>query len=85
MHVAWGSFAAVFLVSFAAAVGVVVLVAFALVGLSSRAAWTDSPDRSAQSARRVPMTGPAGTAIAGICLAAAAAIVLYGLWLIVSA
>jgi hypothetical protein len=85
MHVAWGSFVAVFLVSFASAVGVVVLVAFALVGLSSRAAWTASADRSAQPARRVPKTASVGTAIAGICLAAAAAVVLYGLWLIVSA
>jgi hypothetical protein len=75
MHIAWDSVLVVFVVSFAAAAAVVVLVSFALVALSTRAG------AGAPSAR----IGAGGnTIIAGLCLAAAAAIVLYGLYLIVA-
>ena len=80
MGIAWGSLFIVGLVSLAVGVAVVVLVAFALVGLSARV--------------RVPAGGPEdgapalnpsiAIAIAGVCLVAAAAIVGYGLWIIVS-
>ncbi|GAA3096613.1 hypothetical protein GCM10010464_70210 [Pseudonocardia yunnanensis] len=77
MHIAWDSILVVFVVSFAAAVAVVVLVSFALVALSAR----ESASAEGPSAR---IGVGSSTAIAGICLTAAAAIVLYGLYLIVA-
>ncbi|MGH3829283.1 MAG: hypothetical protein ACRDRS_02345 [Pseudonocardiaceae bacterium] len=74
MHIAWGSLGIVFVVSFGAAVAVVALVAFALVALSARAGGPPAT-----------MSAGAGTALAGVCLTAAAAIVLYGLYIIVAA
>jgi len=79
VHIAWGSLGVVFVVSFGAAVAVVVLVTVALVGLSSRV------QPSSRDARPAAFSSSTGTALAAICLAAAAAIVLYGLWVIVSA
>jgi len=72
--VAWNALLEVFLVSLGSAVAVVVLVGLALLGLSARAAVVDGPSR----ARIVP------TAAAGACLVLAAAIVLAGLWVVVS-
>jgi hypothetical protein len=74
MAIHWDALLAVFLVSLGSAVAVVLLVALGLVGLSTRVAVADGPARS-----RV-----AGTAAAGVCLAIAAAIVLAGLWVVVS-
>jgi hypothetical protein len=77
MHIAWGSLLVVLVVSFGAAVAVVVLVTISLLGLSARVANPDGPP---------PVMGPgAGTAVAAVCLTAAAAIVLYGLYIIVAA
>ena len=80
MGIAWGSLFIVCIVSLAIGVAVVVLVAFALVGLSARQhAAVGGPDDGA------PTIGAgAGTAVAGLCLLAAAAIVGYGLWIIVA-
>jgi hypothetical protein len=78
MHIAWGSLLIVLVVSFASAVVVVSLVAFALVAFSGRAVAA-GPD-----ARKPLMSAGAGTAVGGICLAAASLIVLYGLYIIVS-
>ena len=76
MSIAWGSLLIVCVASLAIGVAVVVLVAFALVGLSARAVVP---------AGGAPTLSPAaGTAIAGVCLLAAAAIVGYGLWIIIS-
>lgn len=78
MHIAWGSLGIVFLVSFAASVAVVVLVAFALVSLS--------PKTTPTSVDNAALAAPASDkAIAGVCLAAAGLIVLYGLYVIVAA
>ena len=74
-------------VSLAVGVIVVVLVSLALVGLSAREA---APEGELVSADDTPIIGrntstmsPAvGTAVAAICLIAAAAIVLYGLYII---
>jgi hypothetical protein len=78
MHIAWDSFVVVSVVSFAAAVAVVVLVSFALVALSGRpGAAVGEPGQVATATR-------SGQAIAGVCLAAAALIVLYGLYIIVA-
>jgi hypothetical protein len=80
MGIAWGSLAIVCVISLAVGVAVVALVAFALVGLSARAhVPAGGPDDGA------PTISPgAGIAIAGLCLLAAAVIVGYGLWIIVS-
>jgi len=74
MNIHWDALLSVFLVSLGSAVAVVVLVALALVGLSARVAVADGPARS----RIAP------TAAAGACLVLAAAIVLAGLWVVVS-
>ena len=80
MSIAWGSLLVVCVVSLAIGVAVVALVAFALVGLSARErAAVGGPNDGAPT-----LSSGAGTAIAGICLLAAAAIVGYGLWIIVS-
>ena len=82
MHIDWATLFAVAVVAAAAALTVVLLVAFALVGLSLR------PDRHVD---RPPGSGAGdgsattlGKVIAGLCLLAAGLIVSYGLYLIVT-
>jgi hypothetical protein len=77
MHIAWDSIMVVFVVSFAAAVTVVLLVSFALVALSARA-------RAGAGAPSGGIGSGVNTVIAGVCFTGAAAIVLYGLYLIVA-
>jgi hypothetical protein len=76
LHIDWGTLAAIAVVAGAAAVTVVLLVSFALVGLS------------ASSGRRVDghgIPGASGTrAVAVLCLVAAGLIVCYGLYLIIA-
>ena len=80
MSIAWGSLLVVCVASLVIGVAVVVLVAFALVGLSARVhVPAGGPEDGAPS-----LSPGAGSAIAGICLIAAAAIVGYGLWIIIS-
>ncbi|WP_433507850.1 hypothetical protein ACQP04_16155 [Pseudonocardia halophobica] len=64
------------LVSLVVGVALIALVAFALVGLSAR-------NQPATVGRR-GLSPAAGTAVAGLCLAASALIVGYGLYVIVS-
>jgi hypothetical protein len=78
--IAWGSLLMVCVVSLAVGVAIVVLVAFALVGLSARQRTpVGGPDDGAPT-----LSSGTGTAIAGLCLLAAAVIVGYGLWIIIS-
>ena len=80
MSVAWGSLLIVCVVSLAVGVAIVALVSFALVGLSARQrAAVGGPHDGAPT-----LGAGAGTATAAICLLAAAAIVGYGLWIIVT-
>jgi hypothetical protein len=72
MTIHWELLMAVFVVSLGAAVAVVALVALALVGLSARVG-------------PAPFSRRAGSVVAGTCSAAAAMIVLFGLWEIVGA
>jgi hypothetical protein len=81
MHIAWDSLLVVIVVSFVAAVAVVSLIAFALVGFSARAAGQAQGDPS--GARPSNLSAGAGSAVGGICIAAAAAIVLYGLYVMI--
>ena len=76
MHIDWASLAEVGIVAAAAALTVVLLVAFSLVGLSTRSERrVDGPDG----------THPAGgTAVAVLCVLAAGLIVCYGLYLIIA-
>jgi hypothetical protein len=75
VHIDWMSLAEVAIVAAAAAISVVCLVALAFVGLSSR------PDRG-----RGTHGGHAdmGTAVAAVCLLAAALVVGYGLHTIIT-
>jgi hypothetical protein len=88
MTINWGSLGIVALVSLAVGVLVVVLVSLALVGLSAREPATDgepvSADETPIIGRNSSTMSPAlGTAVAAVCLIGAAAIVLYGLYVIV--
>jgi hypothetical protein len=78
------------LVSLAAGVVIVVLVALALVGLSARepVADTEAADTADETEPVGRATGPvmsaaAGTTLAAVCLLAVAAIVVYGLALVI--
>ena len=63
MHIAWGSLGLVAVVSLAAAVAVIALVSFALVGLSARARTEPGgPDDGAAP----PLSPTAGTAVAAV-------------------
>lgn len=80
MHIDWASLAAVGVAAAAAALTVVLLVAFALVALSTRPGQrVDGPDRDHPSAAH---SGVA-TGVATVCLLAAGLIVGYGLHLII--
>ena len=77
MTIEWGLLLTVFLVSLSAAVMVVLLVAVALVEISRRYATTGT------HAGHVMLSSRLGGVVAGACLGAAAAIVLFGLWTLV--
>ena len=81
MHIDWETLIRVAVVAAAAALTVVLLVAFALVGLSARAGLpVDGPDGGDASRTRSGV----GTAIAVLCVLAAGLIVSYGLYLIIA-
>ena len=81
MHIDWASLVAVAVVAAAATLTVVLLVAFALVGLSARSGLpVDGPDGGEASGIRPSV----GTAIAVLCVLAAGLIVAYGLYLIIA-
>ena len=87
MVINWGALGVVAIVSLAIGVLVVVLASLALVGLSTR----EPVDLDPVSADESPIIGrggsklspTAGTVVAAACLLGAAAIVLYGLYVIV--
>ena len=81
MTINWGALSVVAAVSLVIGVLVVVLVSLALVGLSAR---EPEPAGEALIIGRGSsgLSRTAGTAIAAICLLGAAAIVLYGLYLL---
>jgi len=80
----WGALGLVGIVSFAAAVAVVVLVSFALVGLSARETVPEGADGPGSDVTVGGMSPAVGTTIAAVCLLAVAVIVLYGLYIIVA-
>ncbi len=84
----WGALGVVAVVSLAIGVAVVVLVALALVGLSAREGLPDAVESADGTepvgrATSAAMSPAAGTAVAAVCLLGVAAIVLYGLYLII--
>ena len=79
MHIDWATLAVVAVVAAAAALTVVLLVSFALVGLSAARGGASTAGR-----RRRPVRARAGTAVAVLCLLAAGLIVCYGLYLIIA-
>jgi hypothetical protein len=88
MSINWGALGVVTIVSFAIGVLVVVLVSLAVVGLSARETVQDGERGSADDTPVIGRGGStlspaAGTAVAVVCLLGAAAIVLYGLYVIV--
>ena len=84
MTINWGALALVAVVSLAVGVLVVVLVSLALVGLSAREPAAAGEAAEGASTTRGRLSPAVGTATAAVCLLGAAAIVLYGLFLIVS-
>ena len=88
MSINWGALGVVTIVSFAIGVLVVVLVSLAMVGLSAREPAQEGERVSADDTPLIGRGGSglspaAGTAVAAVCLLGAAAIVLYGLYVIV--
>jgi hypothetical protein len=80
VHIDWATLAAVAIVAAGAALTVVLLVAFALVGLSLRPEeHLDRPSGWGAGTRPT-----VGRVVAGFCLLAAGLIVSYGLYLIVT-
>jgi hypothetical protein len=80
MHIDWTTLAVVTVVAAAAALSLVLLVAFALVGLSARSGGQiGSPVRGTGSGTRFIF----GRALAVLCLLTAGLIVAYGLFLII--
>lgn len=79
MNIRWSPLLDVVVVSLGSAVTVVVLVTVALVGLSARTVVTVAD----AGAPRPALSPRAGTVLAVVCLAAVAAIVLFGLWVVV--
>jgi hypothetical protein len=73
MTIHWGSLLTVFVVSLGSTIAVVGLVTLAMLGLSARVAEP-----------RALFSPVRGTAVAGVCLAAAVVIVLFGLWTLVA-
>jgi hypothetical protein len=81
MHIDWASLAEVAVAAAAAALTVVLLVSFALVGLSARSGRpVEGPDGDQPSAVHPRV----GTAVAVLCVLAAGLIVGYGLLLIIA-
>lgn len=74
MKLDWTAFGSVFHVSFGTAVGVVVLYAIGVATLHSGQTATTGPSRGPRPVQLV----------SGLCFAACAAVVLYGLYLIVN-
>jgi hypothetical protein len=82
MQINWLALLNVSVVSFGVAVLAVVLIAFALVGLSAR---TPGAAFEGGGAPARPGVSPAvGTTIAVVCLAGVVLIAGYGLWIIIS-
>jgi len=81
MHIDWASLAEVAVVAAAAALTVVLLVAFAIVSLSAPSGRrVDGPDGVRPSSVR----SVGGTAVAVLCVLAAGLVVCYGLLLIIA-
>jgi hypothetical protein len=81
MNIAWGSLGIVVVVSLAVGVAVVVLVSLALVGLAAR---VEEPVGGPADGAAPRLSAGAGTGIAAVCLLAVAAIVGYGLYIIIA-
>jgi hypothetical protein len=81
VHIDWATLTEIAVVAAAAALAVVLLVTFAVVGWSARSGrWVPGP-----SGRRAAVAHPVtGTAVALLCVLAAALIVGFGLYLIVA-
>jgi hypothetical protein len=77
VHIDWATLAEIAVVAAATTLTVVLLVSFALVGLSARSGR--QIDDRARGARPAP-----GVAVAALCLVAAGLIVSYGLYLIIA-
>jgi hypothetical protein len=81
MHIDWSSFLAIAVVAAAAALAVVLLIAFALVGLS---ASSERPVAASDDGTAAGTRPAVGTAVAVLCVLAAALIVCYGLYLLIA-
>jgi hypothetical protein len=85
MHIAWGSLMIVFLVSFAAAVAVAALVAYALVALSGRPGVSLGASTGHSVMPGSNVVSSSNRVVGGLCLAAAGLTVVYGLYVIMAA
>jgi hypothetical protein len=81
VHIDWSSFLAIAVVAAAAALAIVLLVAFGLVGWSARSGHPVAASHDGTAARTRPAVG---TTVAVLCVLAAALIVCYGLYLLIA-
>jgi hypothetical protein len=81
MTIHWDALLTVVAVALGSTLAVVVLVTLALIGLSARAVGVTRP--TAGPTRRPPLSPKGGTVVAVVCLGAVAAIVLFGLGVMV--
>ncbi|TQM44895.1 hypothetical protein [Pseudonocardia cypriaca] len=81
MTIDWGSLVLAAVISAGVTLGVVSLVAFAVVGLSARA---HRPIGGRDDGAPPPVRPAVGAAIAAVCVVAVALIVGYGLFLVVT-
>jgi hypothetical protein len=86
VNIDWTAFGQVLVVSFGAAVGVIVLFAIGVSLLSRVPAGvrSDSTDGRPDSGSHVASSPPLAQLAAGLCFLACALIVLYGLYVIIS-
>ena len=81
MDIDWATLAAIGVVATAAALTVVLLVAFALVGLSAHSVRRDDGSNDGGTSRAHPAVG---AVVAVLCVLASGLIVCYGLYLIIA-
>jgi hypothetical protein len=82
VHIDWATLGAIAVVAAAAALTTVLLVAFAIVGLSAR--WGRRGIGGADDGGATRAHPAVGTVVAVLCLVAAGLIVSYGLFLIIA-
>lgn len=84
MNIDWAAFGQVFVVSFGASVGVIVLFAIGVTVLSRAPASAGRSDGGPDAVAATASSSPIAQLAAGLCFLACALTVLFGLYVIIS-